>query len=308
VGKKMRLESIVKNIIAHVVASVVPGKVFRDKQYFQLWQSRGYHVTPVHFYEPLPDTRTPREDLWSKPSEMVGIDMNESRQLELLSLFSARYKSEYDPCEPNGTKMGIDWGVLYCMIRHFKPQRIIEIGSGRSTRVSAEAIRRNRQETGVEASLVAIDPYATQDLLVGVAGLAEVKRTPVQDVPLAEFAPLDENDILFIDSSHTLSIDSDVHYLFMEIIPRLRKGVLVHIHDIFFPYEYPRRWVMEWSMFWNEAYVLRAFLAFNSAFEVMWSSSYLHHHQAGSLKGAFSTYTYVPGGDSPSSFWMRRTC
>jgi len=299
----MMIKSAIKDLIAHVVAGVVPPGVFRDKRYFQLWQARGYHITPVHYYEPVPDTRTLKDDLWAKPSELVGVDMNEAQQLELLSEFAARYKSEYDGVAPmkRGTP---DWEVLYCMIRHFKPRRIIEIGSGVTTRVSAMAIQKNRQEMGIRASLVAIEPYPEQELIDGFPGLSELKRMPVQDVPLVEFGQLGENDILFIDSTHVLKIGSDVQFEFLEIIPRLRKGVLVHIHDIFFPYDYRRDWPMERSIFWNEAYILQAFLAFNSAFEVLWSSSYLHHRHSSAMQRAFSLYN--PQRDLPGSFWMRR--
>ena len=296
------VKSVIKDAIAHTLARVVPAKVFRDKRYFQLWQARGYHITPVHFYEPVPDTRTLKDDLWSKPSEMVGVDMNESRQLEFLSEFSSRYKSEY---EALGKFVGgMDWEVLYCMIRHFKPRRIIEIGSGNSTKVSAMTIEKNCQETGIEASLVAIEPYPSQELINGFSGLSELRRMPVQDVPLEEFKRLGENDILFIDSSHMLKIGSDVQYEILEIIPRLSKGVIIHVHDIFFPYDYPRHWPTEWLIFWNEAYILQAFLAFNSAFEVLWSSSYLHHRHTSALQQAFSRYD--PRENYPSSLWMRR--
>jgi hypothetical protein len=258
---------------------------------------------PIHFYNPVPDTRELKEDVWTRRSELVGVDMNEAKQLEILSEFTARYKSEYELYQSHA---GVpDWGILYCMIRHFKPRRIIEIGSGHSTVVAAMAIERNRKEMGVEASLIAIEPYPRQDLIDGFPGLTELKSMPVQDVPLAEFQQLGENDILFIDSSHMLKMGSDVQYEYLEVIPRLQNGVIVHIHDIFFPYEYPREWAMDRTIFWNEAYILQAFLAFNSAFEVIWSSSYLHHHHPGALQRAFSRYH--PQNGVPSSFYMRRT-
>lgn len=190
------------------------------------------------------------------------------------------------------------------MIRHFKPRRIIEIGSGTSTGVSAMTIQKNHQETGIEASLIAIEQHPEQQLIDGFPGLSELRQIPVQDVPLAEFERLGENDILFIDSSHMLKTGSDVQYEFLEIIPRLRKGVVVHVHDIFFPYDYPRFFPMEWSMFWNEAYLLQAFLAFNPAFEVLWSSSYLHHYHPSALQQAFSRHD--PQKAIPSSLWMQR--
>ena len=300
----MTIKSVIRDAIAHAVARVVPAGIFRDKRYFQLWQAHGYHITPVHYYDPVPDTRTLRDTLWTKPSEMVGVDLNESRQLEILAEFSARYKSEYEELDPSrGGGTGLGCPLLHDPILR-TPGCIIEIGSGSSTCVSAMTIQKNCQETGLEASLVAIEPYPNQQLIDGFPGLSELRRKPVQDVPLAEFERLDENDILFIDSSHMVKTGSDVQYEFLEIIPRLRKGVVVHIHDIFFPYDYPRYWPMEWSIFWNEAYLLQAFLAFNSGFEVLWSSSYLHHNHTRALQEAFSRYN--PQTSHPSSLWMRR--
>lgn len=108
----MTIRSALRDAIAHTLARVVPPGIFRDRRYFQLWQARGYHITPVHYYDPVPDTRTLRDELWTKPSELVGVDTDESRQLEILSEFCARYKSEYEELEPD--KGGVpDWGVLY---------------------------------------------------------------------------------------------------------------------------------------------------------------------------------------------------
>ena len=125
----------------------------RDKRFFSLWEKRGYHVTPVHFYEPIPDTRAFKDDIFTCKSELPGIDMNSEGQIELLDRFASAYKQEYDsfPDAPtdlpdeyhfnNGFFENVDAEILYCMIREFKPRRIMEIGSGFSTRVSAAAIR-----------------------------------------------------------------------------------------------------------------------------------------------------------------------
>jgi hypothetical protein len=190
------------------------------------------------------------------------------------------------------------------MIRHFKPRRVIEVGSGVSTTVSAMTLLRNQQETGIEAHLTAIEPYPLPFLTSGLPGLTELKRSPLQDIPLAEFEALDANDILFLDSSHVLKTGSDVQYAFLEILPRLRPGVIVHVHDIYFPCEYPRKFLFKYQSFWNEMYFLQGFLAFNSAFEVLWSSSYLHYLHSEALQQTFPRYSAA--GGVPSSFWMRR--
>jgi hypothetical protein len=299
----MGIRTATRDLIAHLVARSVPPEIFRDKRYFRLWQSRGYHVTRVHFYEPIPDTTTLKEELWEHPSAMVGVDMRVEAQLELLAAFAERYKSEYEGVDPI-TRGTPDWESLYCMVRHFRPRRIIEIGSGVSTRVAALAVEENRRRHGVDARLTAIEPYPSDELRSGFPGLAELKVTQVQDVPLSEFEALEENDLLFIDSSHVLKLGSDVQYEYLEVIPRLRAGVVVHVHDIFFPFDYRRDWPLDQAIFWNEQYLLQAFLAFNSAFEVLLSNSYVHHAHPDALRRAFGRYD--PKVHQPGSFWMRR--
>ena len=122
----------------------------------------------------------------------------------------------------------------------------------------------------------AIDPFPNRILRKGITGLSRLVPEPVQKVPLAEFEKLREKDMLLIDSSHVLKIGSDVEYEYLEILPRLNKGVLVSFHDIFLPAEYRKGWVMRDHCFWNEQYLLQAFLAFNSSFRILWAGSYMH--------------------------------
>jgi predicted O-methyltransferase YrrM len=286
------------------------------KRSFSLWQKLGVHVVPNHFYHPIPDTRTLKDELWQSQSEVVGVDFNDERQCELLALFCQRYAAEYEtfPREKtstpqqyyvnNGAFESVDGEVLYSMIRHFKPRRIFEIGSGNSTYLSAQAALRNQQEDGRECSLTAFEPYPNEVLRAGFPGLAQLVKSKVQEVPLEKFEELEENDILFIDSSHVLKIGSDVQYEYLEILPRLRRGVIVHVHDIFLPSEYPREWVMKNYTFWNEQYLLQAFLAFNESFEVLWGGSYMHLAHPDKLEAAFNSYDRFKRW--PGSFWMRR--
>lgn len=138
----------------------------------------------------------------------------------------------------------VDGEILYCMIRHFKPRKIFEIGSGWSTRLSAQAIGKNEQEDeNYDCELVAIEPNPDKTLKKGFPGLSELITQEVQDVPITKFNQLKENHILFIDSNHVLKIGSDVHYEYLEILPRLNRGVLIHVHDIFLPSEYPKSWI-----------------------------------------------------------------
>jgi len=283
---------------------------------FKLLQRMGIHVVPNHFYEPVPDTRHIPEDFWKAPSGLVGIDMKEPAQLALLQDFCREYKPEFDqfessaPISPNAFSLAnrsfgsVDGEILYCMIRRFKPNTVIEVGSGNSTFVSSAAILKNAHETGRQAKLIAIEPYPNAAIRNGIPGLTRLIQAPVQSVPLAEFEALSENDILFIDSSHVLKEASDVRYEYLEIVPRLKKGVVVHFHDIFLPLPYPRSWMVDELRFWNEQYVLQALLAFNRAFEVLWGGSYMNLKHPDVLQKAFGSYR--ANQTAPGSFWIQR--
>ena len=248
----------------------------------------------------------------------MGIDLNEQRQLEILSHFKTSFCEEYSqfPIQKtdvpykyyirNGFFEAVDGEILYCMIRHFKPKCIIEIGGGYSTYLSAQAILRNKEKDNHECDLIAIEPYPNMVLIKGFPGLSQLLSKRVQDVPVSDFEQLNENDILFIDSSHMLKIGSDVQYVFLEILPRLKKGVCVCFHDIFLPAEYPKEWVLKRHYFWNEQYLLQAFLAFNKSFEVLWASSYMHLNHPKMLADAFASYNSTEQ-HWPGCLWIRRT-
>ncbi len=320
VKPKMGSQSVIKKAMRYLISLTIPQRLIRNKTLFDFWQSRGCHITPVHFYEPIPDTRTLSDELWLKHSGLAGIDINEKKQLELLSLF-VKFKREYEAfprektsvpyeyCINNRFFASIDSEILYCMIRYFKPRRIFEIGSGYSTCLSAKAILKNKEENKrYKCDLVAIEPNPNEVLKKGFPGLTKLIPKEVQGVPLSEFKKLGENDILFIDSSHALKTGGDVQYEYLEILPRLRKGVIIHIHDIFLPSEYPMGWIMKEHRFWTEQYLLQAFLIFNKNFEVLWAGRYMHLKHPDKLKSAFGSYAKNKSDSiAPvSSFWMRK--
>ena len=174
----------------------------------------------------------------------------------------------------NGSYGQFDAVMLYCMMRHARPRRIIEVGSGFS---SAAMLDVNEQRMNGTIALTFIDPDMArlrQLLLPDDQSLVTLIEKPVQDVPLEVFSSLGENDILFIDSSHVAKIGSDVNRIFFNILPSLAPGVLVHIHDITGNFEYPRDW-LEQGRAWNEQYLLRAFLMYNPAFRVELFPSWL---------------------------------
>lgn len=281
---------------------------------FAFWERRGLHVTPVHYYQPLPDSRLISADLWPGPTAVPGIDLAENLQVALVSELAA-FREEYatlptssdDPTRfhlHNGFFGPVDAEVHYATLRMLKPSRVIEVGSGFSTLLALEALRRNHSEGSPEPRLIAVEPYPNDVLARGLDGL-ELLRTPVQDVPVELFEELTAGDVLFLDSSHVLRIGGDVQFEYLEILPRLAPGVFVHVHDIFLPYEYPRQWVERARQFWTEQYLLQAFLAFNDCFQIRWSSHLMHRRHPELLQSAFPSFR--PDLDVPSSFWMVRT-
>ena len=293
--------------LAKVIPPCLHGTTFPEM--FRLWERHGFHVTPVHFYQPIPDTRSLPDSHWDQAGELVGIDMNDTIQLDLLRNHFPKFRHEYDqfPAEPtgepgrfyfnNGLFDGTDALVAYCMIRHFQPRLIIEVGSGFSSLVAAEAITKNKN-----SALICIEPFPLDFLRQGFRGLHSRIEKKVEEIGLEFFSQLESGDILFIDSSHTAKIGGDVNYLFLEVIPRLKPGVIVHVHDIFLPFDYRKDWVMDELRFWTEQYLLQSFLSFNSEFEVLIANAYLAHYWMEELKATFTNSPWWGGG----SFWMRR--
>jgi predicted O-methyltransferase YrrM len=191
--------------------------------------------------------------------------------------------------------------TLHCMIRKYKPKRIIEIGSGFSSCVMADT---NELFFDNSISLTFIEPYP--DFFFSVLSQEDRRRFTVinqivQEVDLSIFDTLEENDILFVDSSHVSKIGSDVNHEFFDILPRLKKGVLVHFHDIFYPFEYPTDWILEGRAM-NENYLLKAFLQYNESFEILFMSTYAGTFFRNEIEKNLPIFLKNSGGN----FWMRR--
>jgi hypothetical protein len=282
---------------------------------FDAFQAIGIHVTPNHFYDPIPDTKQLAPSIWDVPTSLPGVDLNEQGQLDLLESVVTPFKPEYStfPLHRtrghdgyyvfNGNFETVDGEVLYALIRHFKPQRIVEVGSGASTLLALKATRLNKRE-GNGCELTTIDPFPPESLHHNSTGPIRLIDKPVQAIDLSLFQSLRAGDILFIDSTHVARIGSDVVHEILRLLPELNSGVLVHFHDIFLPSDYPRRWVVDLKRFWNEQYLLQAFLCMNPRFEVVWGSSFMHLMHPDRLADAFPSY------DSskcwPASFWIQK--
>lgn len=263
--------------------------------------SWGYHIRPIHYYEPIPDFREITVAQINRQRKHTAIDFAWDDQLALLDEL-ADYRNELLETSfdfDNSYFNGLDAAVYYSLIRHLEPQRIIEIGGGYSTRIADKALTQNRK-----GKLICIEPYP-EDRLVETELNVEIIRKRVEDIDVDFFSCLEANDVLFIDSSHTVKFGSDVCYEFLEILPRLNPGVWVHVHDIFFPHDYPAEWLLDRRLALNEQYLLEAFLSFNTAFSVRLANywlclEYLDH-------AARLWPKVVSTGHRPASFWMKRT-
>ena len=286
------------------------------RRHFDTWQASGFNLLPNHHYVPIPDLAQLAQRQ-ATPSKMVGIDLNEKAQLALLSEVFPLYREEFEAfaigpnaAEPhrffldNPTFREVDAHALHALIRHHRPQQIVEVGAGYSTLCSAAACTLNRAE-GQPCEFICIEPFPNDLFEHPIFGLDQLLAKPLEEVGYGPFESLGENDILFIDSTHVVTTGNDVAQLYLEILPRLRPGVLVHVHDIFLPADYPRDWITQGQIFWNEQYLFQAFLSFNSCFEVIFAAHCLHLNDPDALTAA------VPGYDRkcsvPGSFWIRRT-
>lgn len=294
--------------LAEIAAKQVP---------FEVWERAGWHLTPNHFYSVIPDTRELPESLWQRDSELPGIDMRDQAQVELLQEAARHWGAELKELPLQQERPGeyfvnnlafesVDAEIYYSLIRAQQPRLIVEIGSGWSTLLANRALAANERD-GHPGRILAIEPYP-YDYVRQAADAnerIELRAEPVQTISFEVFDQLGEGDILFIDSSHVLKIGSDVQYELLELLPRINPGVLVHIHDIFLPGEYPREWVLgPEHRFWNEQYLLQAFLAFNSGYEVVWGSQWMHRRHPDLLAGAIPSYDAATR--NPGSFWLRR--
>jgi len=190
-----------------------------------------------------------------------------------------------------------DASLYYSLIRRFRPQRVVEVGAGHSTKLASRAIRENGA-----GRILCIDPHAPQ-WLGALEGEIEVVAKPVQETPDSVFLGLAPSDILFIDGSHISKTGSDVNHLFLRILPRLPKGVVVHIHDICLPFEYPKAWSEDVLCYWNEQYVLAALLANAARYEILLGVYFVQKRDIEALRPFVPSVPGVyPGG---GSLWMR---
>ena len=262
----------------------------------QLADRWGYHIRPIHYYEPLPDFRSITTEQTRRRRSYPGIDFRWNDQLALVNTL-AEYRAELRDLDfdfDNRYFNGLDAAIYYSLIRHLQPRRIIEIGGGYSTQIANKALSLNRK-----GNFTCIEPYPEERLLGAELGVELIQKR-VEEIDVDFFSHLEANDILFIDSSHTVKFGSDVCYEFLEVLPTLKPGVWVHVHDIFFPHDYPAEWLIDQRLALNEQYLVEAFLSFNQEFRVALANYWLALDHAATVNKLWSS-----PGDS-SSFWFYR--
>ena len=303
-------------LLADVLPKYVQLNWYQDtpyKRHFKNWQKAGVSIIPNHYYSPIPDLNNLPPGALDARFPLHGIDMRDDAQLALLQSLKA-YAKEYDDfakrTKPKtdgrwfqgGPFARPDADTAYAMVRHLKPKRIIEIGSGFSTLAMSEACLKNKAE-GAPVEFISIDPYPSYILDFKPKGLTRHIPEPLESLPLSLFESLGENDILFIDSTHIIRPGGDVEYEYFHLIPKIGKGTWVHVHDIFLPNPYPSNWIAQEHIFWNEQHLLAAFLAFNQSFEVTLGLNYVCDKFPDVIRDTFKAMNDPPRA---GSFWFRR--
>jgi Methyltransferase domain len=274
-----------------------------------------FDIVRRDYYSPIPDLSRLPEDVWVRRSRLGGVDVSVDSAIEFVERELAPFIAELDvPAQDPGipgefflNNTGfetVDAELLYAFVRAMRPARVVELGSGYTTLLINLACRRNSDD-GAQTVHEAFDPYPRPHIL-GDELPAPSKLTPISatDVTLDVFSGLQAGDILFVDTTHTVKLASDVNFVILDVLPVLAPGVIVHFHDIFLPWEYPRQWFEQMGWYWAEQYLLQAFLAFNTTFEILVPAHALAREQPEWLAAAVPSFT--PRA-APGSMWIRRT-
>jgi hypothetical protein len=271
-------------------------------------------VPPGHFYSPVPDPAEADKQLrrqgGAPPVAVTGIAMDIAAMHRLWEVLS----HDMIDCSYTDNKSDV-WRFYYdndmysygdalvfrSMLRHFAPRRLIEIGSGFSSAVALDT----RDASGVAPEMIFIEPHPERLrslLREGDEARTQILVSKVQDVDPSVFDALQANDILFVDSSHVVKTGSDLHHILFEVIPRLAVGVILHFHDIFWPFEYPAAWAVDELRGWNEIYMLRAFLTNNPGFDILFFNDYYAKLHGTSVVSSAPLMARNPGG----GLWLQK--
>jgi hypothetical protein len=273
-----------------------------------------FDFVPRNYYSPIPDLSLLPGDIWRRRSDLCGVELDPGAGIEFLERELAPFIDELDiqvedPGRPgvfflrNTCFESVDAELLYSMIRSARPRQVLELGSGYTTLLINMAVRRNAEE-GMPTQHQTYDPYPHEQILgANVPEPTRLEAVSATEVPLAVFTQLEAGDVLFVDTTHTVKLGGDVNFIMLDVLPRLKTGVLVHFHDIFLPWEYPQRWFEEMQYYWAEQYLLQAFLAFNEHFEVLVPAHAISRAYPDRLARIVPSFQ---SGVMPGSFWLRR--
>jgi hypothetical protein len=271
-----------------------------------------YDLVIRDYYSPIPDLSLLPEDIWLRRSDLRGVELDAERAIQYVERELNPAIAELDvplddPGEPgvfflrNSRFESVDAELLYAMIRTTRPNNVLELGSGYSTLLINMAARRNISD-GMSTQHTVYDPYPCEHILGSSLPEPTVLETvSATDVPLEAFERLGEGDVLFVDTTHTVKLGSDVNFIILEVLPRLQPGVMIHFHDVFLPWEYPREWFERMHYYWTEQYLLHAFLAFNSAFTILVPASAVAREYPRRLGQVIPTFQT---GVMPGSIWL----
>jgi len=285
-----------------------------EKAPFRLIQRLGWHFQQNNFYSPLNDCDflEANQDLWGL-SELRDIDLRVPHQEKVVAEVG-RYVEELRDvpvtsdqptvyCWQNPFWNNADALVQYGLLRSRKPRRVIEVGCGWSSLLLARALAANARETQTPpADVTQIEPYPRKDVLAALPAHWRLHPVMLQRAPLALFETLVAGDVMFFDGSHCAKVASDVNWFFFQVLPRLASGVIIHIHDILLPEEYPRDWIFNRGQTWNEQYLLQAFLMHNDRYRIEIANRYMWVHRRALLEKHYAG-VQPPWG---SSLWMTK--
>jgi hypothetical protein len=307
--------------VAHWVSQIQAGQsieevvqIFLECDEFKGQRSQSLFVPPGHFYSPIvnvAEINARYSTIFNRDLAPAGIDIRESEQIAYANKMATHYgRFDFPDHQSSGQRYFYenpafsyaDAITLACTILEFQPRRLLEVGSGYSSAATLDIVER---ELGWNTHCTFIEPYG--DLLRSLMKPGDAERVtliekPVQEVDLSVFETLQKNDILFIDSTHVVKTGSDVVYHFTKALPRLRSGVIIHIHDMFYPFEYSPQWVLVENRSWNELYLVQAFLMGNRDYEILFFNDFMASQHPALMSELLPKSTRNGGG----SLWLRK--
>lgn len=272
----------------------------------------GWHVVRADFYSPIVEPGRVPAQAWERRAPMHGVTLDLERQLQYVEQVLAPLAAQWrPPLDPPGDELGfhlrnpfygpLDAELLYAFVRALRPRRVLELGSGFSTLAIERAAADTDRDGVPRPEHTVVDPFPSS-LVTGLERIA-LREVAAETLELSTYTALEPGDILFVDTSHTVRIAGDVVFLVLEVLPALAPGVIVHFHDIYRPFEYPRPIVERFNKHWQEHHLLEAFLAYNPCFRVLCANHALARLHLWRMQALAPD---LRAGMVPSGFWLEK--